>query len=223
MFQHPFELHDCSLVRYATGRSCANLRELLEALRTVSSAVLRHHMMRCALEDHFELYEFPNDLARWCWEALGERQLAEELALIDPYEIGDIERLRSAVVNTIEDRLWVLERVRWCRSGLELHLIESRLISFDTGERFTSLVSLAEALPRISRRSLYYHFHEAHQRQESDDISAWLERCGCDAEVVKALGAIDYYYLNLNQLRRQVLETLCSRMSEPQVVLGGVL
>ena len=26
-------------------------------------------MMRCALEDYFELYEFPNDLARWSWEA----------------------------------------------------------------------------------------------------------------------------------------------------------
>ena len=38
-------------------------------------------MMRCALEDHFELYEFPNDLARWCWDSLGDQELAEELAL----------------------------------------------------------------------------------------------------------------------------------------------
>ena len=42
-------------------------------------------MMRCALEDHFELYEFPNDLARWCWTALGDNVLGEQLGLVDPY------------------------------------------------------------------------------------------------------------------------------------------
>ncbi len=42
-------------------------------------------MMRCALEDHFELYEFPNDLARWCWTALGDHVLGEQLGLVDPY------------------------------------------------------------------------------------------------------------------------------------------
>ncbi len=61
----PFQLWDCSLTRCATGRVCTNLRELFDALRVVPDAVIEHHMYRCALEDHFELYEFPNDLARW--------------------------------------------------------------------------------------------------------------------------------------------------------------
>ncbi len=80
-----FCVMDCSLVRLATGRMCSNLRELLDAVRTVPEAVLEHHMMRCALEDHFELHEFPNDLARWCWTALGDNVLGEQLGLIDPY------------------------------------------------------------------------------------------------------------------------------------------
>ena len=66
----PFCLFECSLVRRATGRVCVNLRDLLDAIYTVPDGVLEHHMMRCALEDHFELHEFPNDLARWCWDAL---------------------------------------------------------------------------------------------------------------------------------------------------------
>ena len=81
----PFRVMDCSLVRCATGRACSNLRELLEAVRNVPDAVLEHHMMHCALEDHFELYEFPNDLARWCWTVLGDNVLGEQLALADPY------------------------------------------------------------------------------------------------------------------------------------------
>jgi hypothetical protein len=79
--EKPFVLLECSLLRQATGLNCTNLRELLEAIRTVPDAVLDYHMMRCALEDHFELYEFPNDLARWCWDALGDHVLAEQLGL----------------------------------------------------------------------------------------------------------------------------------------------
>jgi len=50
----------------------------------VPDAVLEHHMMRCALEDHFELHEFSNDLARWCWTFLGDNVLGEQLGLVDP-------------------------------------------------------------------------------------------------------------------------------------------
>ena len=95
-------------------------------------------MMRCALEDHFELHEFPNDLARWCWTVLGDNVLGEQLGLVDPYRQPSTAALRAALVNVIEDRLWGLDRVPWCRPGLELHLVESRLIAYDTGERIAT-------------------------------------------------------------------------------------
>ena len=219
MADSSFSLFDCSLVRLATGRSCTNLRELLDALRTSPVSVLEHHLLRCPLEDHFELYEFPNDLARWCWDALGERQLAEELALVNPYTAG-VNELRTLLVNKLEDRLWTLDRVPWCRPGFELHLLESRLISFDTGERFATLVSLAQALQGLSRRSLFFHVHEAHARRGVDDFSAWVERTDGPPELIKQIRAIDFYFLNLNQLRRQLLDAFCAQLAEPQVVLG---
>jgi len=218
---HDFVLEDCSLVRCATGRACGNLRELLEAARTVPASVLAHHMMRCALEDHFELYEFPNDLARWCWDSLGDRELAEELALLNPYPFPDVESLRGELVNVVEDHLWALERVPWSRPGLELHLVESRLVAFDTGERFGSLAGLAEALPRMSRRSLFYHVHEAYRRNKVDDFSAWLERNDGPPPLIERMRNIDFYFLNLNQLRHTLLETFCDFIAEPRAVLGG--
>jgi len=110
---------------------------LLDALHAVPDMVLEHHMMRCALDDHFELYEFPNDLARWCWEALGDRMLAEELSLVDPYDQPSLAALRATLVNTIEERHWEMEQLHECRPGLELHLMGSRLVAYDTGERFS--------------------------------------------------------------------------------------
>ena len=221
----PFAVFDCSLSRYATGRSCSNLRDLLDAIRTVPDMVLEHHMMRCALDDHFELYEFPNDLARWCWEALGDRVLAEELSLIDPYQHPSIAELRATLENTVEERLWGREQMNGCRPGLELHLVGSRLVAYDTGERIPTPAALAEALPKLSLRSIFYHVHVAHRRRKepSDDFSAWLESIGADATLVTRLRTIDFYFLNLNQLRHEFIEAFreCYQ-PEPQAVVRTV-
>jgi hypothetical protein len=217
----PFALFDCNLARCAVGKACTNLRELLDVVRTASDATLEHHMMRCALDDHFELYEFPNDLARWCWDGLGDDVLGEQLGLIDPYQSPSPASLRAALVNVVEERLWELDRVPWCRPGLELHLIESRVIAYDTGERFATLAALAEAIPRLPVRSLFYHVHEARRRRagRSDDLSDWLEQYGAAPALVAKLRAVDFYFLNLNQLRNEFIEIFRQHLSEPQPVM----
>ena len=203
-----FRVMDCSLLRSATARSCSNLRELLEALRSAGDAVVEHHMMRCVLEDHFALHEFPNDLARWCWTALGDNVLGEQLGVVDPYRHPSTAALRGTLVNLLEERLWGLERVPWCRPGLELHLVESRLIGYDTGERIHTPAALCEAIERMSPRSLFYHVHDARRRTagRSDDFSPWLEQCGAEPALVARLQRIEFYFLNLSQLRQALVE-----------------
>lgn len=220
----PFCVMDCSLVRCATGRVCSNLRELLEALRTAPDAVLEHHMMRCALENHFELQEFPNDLARWCWTVLGDNVLGEQLGLLDPYRQPSTAALRAALINEVEDRLWGLDHVPWCRPGLELHLIESHLIAYDTGDRIATPAALREAIERMSSRSLFYHVHDARRRTlgASDDFSLWLEGCGAEASLVATLRAIDFYFLNLSQLRQALIEAFRHYVAEAPPVPRAV-
>jgi hypothetical protein len=220
----PFCLLDCSLVRCATGRSCSNLRELLEAIRVVPDAVLEHHMMRCALENHFELHEFPNDLARWCWAVLGDNMLGEQLGLIDPYRLRSTAALRAALANLIEDRLWGSDHLPQCRPGLELHFVESHLIAYDTGDRIFTPASLLETIDRMSSRSLFYHVHDARWRTagQSDDFSLWLEKCGADASLVTALRGIDFYFLNLSQLRQALVEAFKHYVAEAPPVPRAV-
>jgi hypothetical protein len=215
-----FCVMDCSLVRRATGQACSNLRELLAVVRSAPDAVLEHHMMRCVLDDHFELYEFPNDLARWCWTVLRDNFLGEALALVDPYRLTARGALRMALVNVIEDRLWGLDRVPWCHPGLELYLIESRLIAYDTGERIATPAALADAIERMSRRSLFYHVHDARRRTggQSDDFSTWLEQTGAETSLVVTLRAIDFYSLNLSQLRQALLDTFHHYVAEAPAV-----
>jgi hypothetical protein len=185
---------------------CANLHELADALRVVSDGAIEHHMFRCALEDHFELYEFPNDLARWAWDALGDHLLGEQLGLIDPYRHPSTQSVRETLLDVVEERLWGLDRAPWCRPGLELHLVESRLVAYSTGQVFETPVALAEAIGRLPLRSLFFHVHEAHRRTrgQTDDISQWLAAYGADADLVDHLRKIDFYALNLSQLRTAI-------------------
>jgi hypothetical protein len=216
--REPFSVFECSIARRATGRVCTNLRELLEAVRTMPDAVLEHHTIRCALEDHFELHEFPNDLARWCWSTLGDNVLGEQLGLIDPYILISTAALRETIVNLIEERLWHLERVPWCRTGYELYLVESRLIAFDTGERIATPMELLDAIERMTVRSLFYHMHEARRRNagRTDDFSLWLETCEADPAIIARIRAIDFYFLNLKQLRRELAAAFRQHAAEPQ-------
>ncbi|MBI1901119.1 MAG: hypothetical protein HYS13_08420 [Planctomycetia bacterium] len=219
----PFVLFDCGLTRFALGKYCSNLRELLEAMRTVPDPVLEHHLVRCVLDDHFELNEFPNDLARWCWEGLGDQVLAEQLGLLDPYQSGGLAAVRATIVDAVEDRLWTIERVPWCRPGRELHLVQSRVIAYDSDERFTTPAALAEAFPRISLRSLFYHVHEAHWRGDgkSDDFSSWLEVAGAKPEMVRQWRSVDFYFRNLTQLRHEYMAIFRQHLPESQAAVSG--
>jgi hypothetical protein len=217
----PFAVFDCSLARLPIGRSCSNLRELLDAIRTVPDMVIEHHMARCVLTDHFDLYEFPNELARWCWDMLGDHMLAEQLGLIDPYQHESIDSLRAELVNVIEERVWGIDRVPSCPPGLEFHLVGSRLVAYDTGERIPTPTALAEAIPLFSLRSFFYHVHIARRRTagHSDDFSNWLESYGADPALVARLRKIDAHFLNLGQVRDQVIEAFRESLPAPQLVL----
>jgi hypothetical protein len=176
------------------------------------------------LEDHFELHEFPNDLARWCWTVLGDNVLGEQLGLVDPYRQSSTAALRAALLNVIEDRLWSHDHVPWCRPGQELHLVESHLIAYDTGDRILTPAALAEAIERMPSRSLFFHVHDARRRTagQSDDFLLWLEKCGADASLVAMLRQIDFYFLNLSQLRQALIEAFQHYVAEAPPVPRSV-
>jgi len=194
---------------------------LFDALRVVPDAVIEHHVYRCALEDYFELYEFPNDLARWAWDALGDHILGEQLGLIDPYRHPSTQAVRETLLDVIEQRLWGLDRVAWCRPGLDLYLVESRLVAYDSGRRFPTPATLAEAIGRMPLRSLFYHVHEAHRRTggHTDDFSQWLEAYGVEPALVERLRQLDFYALNLSQLRAAIEEVFQTHLAMPPELL----
>ena len=85
----------------------------------------------------------------------------------------------------------------------------------------TTPAALAEAMPHLSLQSLFYHVHEARRRTagRTDDFSDWLEREDADVTLVAKLRAVDFYFLNLNQLRTEFSNIFRQYVFEQQPVM----
>lgn len=77
-----------------------DLREFVEALRKVSINSLYFHIF----ESRLRLHRGINDFSIWLQDNLDERELADKIAALDPYN-HTIEDLRSIIIQLIEKRI----------------------------------------------------------------------------------------------------------------------
>jgi len=77
-----------------------DLREFVEALRKVSLGSLYFHIF----ESRLRLGRGLNDFTIWLKDSLGEEELGEEIARLDPY-IYTLEGLRSSLIQLMEKRI----------------------------------------------------------------------------------------------------------------------
>ena len=77
-----------------------DLREFIEVLRQVSIDSLTYHIFDARLR----LKKGVNDFAIWIEECLGDKDLAEKLAYLDPYNYT-LDGLRSTIIQVIEKRI----------------------------------------------------------------------------------------------------------------------
>ncbi|GEM_PF-93439 len=77
-----------------------DLRELVQVLRKLSLGSLYFHVF----ESRMRLGRSRNDFSIWMAESLGEEQLAEEIAHLDPYQYT-LEELRSQLIRLVEKRV----------------------------------------------------------------------------------------------------------------------
>ncbi|MFH1087279.1 MAG: DUF5752 family protein [Chloroflexota bacterium] len=77
-----------------------DLREFVEALRKISLSALFFHMF----ESRLRLGRGLNDFSIWLKDSLGEAELGDEVAHIDPYT-HTLEGLRSKLIQLIEKRI----------------------------------------------------------------------------------------------------------------------
>ncbi len=198
-----FEFKQCITMVKATGKKARNLRELRDALAAVSGRSIFHHTYQYFLKGH--ILEYTNDFAQWAGESLEERALAEQLSNIDPYDFHDIEELRKALVNVVDDYLRQFPEPRDAMPGDEFFFNETVTIVFPADVRARNLAELLMAIKYIDSSSLYYHFFDARQRLGgTDDFSAWFEGALGKSDLAKRVQTIDPFMHSLEGIRERI-------------------
>lgn len=212
-----FEFVDYDGLVMPTGLHAANLRELLEIIRTVPPDVLHHHLNRAFLWRRLDTSEYPNDFANWAAFRLEDLALAEKLSTLDPFAERDLERARDAIVEIIEEHLDGLPTVPWVRPGSEFHFSCGRYLALPSGRLAWSLADLREELQSISLSSLYFHFHEARLRgpgDDADDFSRWIGGQLDAVPILQRIHTIDFYFLSLTELRERLAAAIDEGLEE---------
>jgi hypothetical protein len=205
----PFYVKDCALITLATGLRAQNLREMRDKIEQCPLPSIEYHFFSSQLRPSFDDPEFHNDFAIWARRSLHDRVLAERLGVLDPLQYRDLESLRVALLDVVEDRLSESEHVPWAVLAQEFIFLRAQTVVFDTGLQAKTPRELARLIPHLSTGSVYYHFVEARRRVPGgvDDFRAWMERINSEiAELRERLAAVDYYFVSLTELRERLAQ-----------------
>jgi hypothetical protein len=207
MNNQSFKIHDCALIAIATGEKAQNLRELRDKLKTIHPGCLFYHFWGGLLNPHFDDPEFQNDFAVWAKHNLHDSKISEQLSLIDPNILENIDDVRGALIEIIEERLSESEHVPWVKTGQEFHFIRSQTVIFDTGVSYNDPKDLLDVIPNISLGSIFFHFIDSRRRtpDKRNDFSVWLAGFGDTyKELIEDLDKIDPYFTTLSDLRHEI-------------------
>ena len=107
------EFHFCSSVSLvlSAGLVARNVEEFVDALERVDTTCLYHHLIEAPLHGD-AARPYRNDFSQWLAGELGETQLADAVAALNPYR-KDLEGLRQDLVQVFRPR-----RVRRMLAGI---------------------------------------------------------------------------------------------------------
>ena len=215
---NPFYFSEYFIMTKPIGRMATNLRELLQAIREVGEGVIHYHLWQSRMTISHPTVEYPNDFAFWAATALQESRLAEKLSAIDPFGYENMEQIREALVDLIEEYLWDLPYTGWVRPGFEFHFSEAATVVLRSDVCARTLPEFCEVLEKVGLDSIFYHFVDARWRSQStrmDDFSNWINTSFELPDLVSAIQGIDISFYSLDEVRRTIID-LCSRHIETQ-------
>ncbi len=220
----PFHFLSRLTLKELTGLRAVTVPQLLHFIKTLPGSVIYHHTHHFLQQHQFLTPEPPNDFAYWVNEVLGEKDLGEQVAVINTVEFSSIRGLREMITTTIEEHLeqHPLLRFRTVKPEEALHFIKAVSIVFPTPYQAEDLKQFAECLEVVAMDSLYYHIFEARLRLERapNDFSVWFESLG-EKKLAQAVSSLDPYTHTMEELRQQILHLVRDRITQKEKGVAG--
>lgn len=205
--KEPFVFIGCVELRQALDRQALDERELMDRLEEVPAGSVFYHTHGYFLRHRPFTTAYGNDFARWVAVEVRDQALAERLAVVDPFEIHDLELLREELVTTIHDHLRRLNTVPRAELGQAFHFQQSHIVEVPLGPGATTLAELREGLASVDASAIYYHMVEARTRlgRHSGDFAEWLRSSLELPTLAEGIERIDCYMTTLERVRARVL------------------
>jgi hypothetical protein len=203
-----FKFKQCSTLLKSTGKKAKSLRELRDLIASVSAGSIFHHTYQYFLKGH--IFEYTNDFSHWVGESLEESALAEQLSNIDPYDFTDIERLREALLRTVDDYLASFPEPREALPRDEFYFNETVTLLFPAGIQARNLAEFLMAIRYVDASSLYYHFYDARLRlgERVNDFSKWFDKELGKKDLAQKILSIDPFMHNLEGIRERIADAV---------------
>lgn len=214
----PFIFHTRLNLSELTGLRARTLKQMVHHLKSVPDSCIYHHTHRFLQQHQYLSPEPPNDFSYWVSNALGERDLAEDLASVDTVQFETIAALREKIIATIETHLESDpdSASKFANKVESFYFIKSVSIIFPTSHVARSLGEFADSLKSVTVDSLYYHIFEARLRlgRGENDFSYWLRTSLGEARLADAIARLDPYTYTLDELRTRIVTMVERRIKE---------
>jgi hypothetical protein len=205
--QIPFRFFGCIELPEILGKRAHDERELMELLEQVPVGSVYYHTHSVFLR-HYQITDaYPNDFANWVASQVRDQALAERLAVVDPFEFGDLEQLREELVSILDEHISNLHPVPRVVFGNPFYFVESHVVEVPLGLEARTLDEFIAHLRTVDESSIYYHSLEARVRQGrmGGDFAAWLgQELGLTALAEEA-SRINPYLGGLERIRTELV------------------
>ena len=191
---------------YLLGVKAKNPEELLEGIRTLPLPSIYYHTHRFLQQHHFLSPEPPNDFAYWLNGILNLRELGESVSAVDVVNCTSLERIREELIGILEGYLGRGGYTISAPEGGEFHFMSCKVFTLPTKYVAHNLAEFADAIRKVSVRSLYFHVYEARMRLKTDenDFTAWFRGIG-ETKLAQSLSRLDPYTMTLEGLRERIV------------------
>ena len=208
---HPFLFVGCVELRQTLDMHALDERELMHRVAEVPADSVFFHTFGYFLRHRPFTTAYGNDFARWAALEIGDRALAERLAVVDPFAFPTVEALREHLVTILQDHLRARGgdlRVEFDRA---FHFQRSHLVEVELGG------SSPAVNPQVGvATAIYLHAVEARARggRRAGDFAEWLRGALELPALAERFERIDPYLTTLERVRGRLLRLVDRALEE---------
>jgi len=203
---HPLRFAGCVELRQTLDVHAHDERELMSRIAEVPADSVYFHTFGYFLRHHPLTTAYGNDFARWAALEIGDRALAERLAVVDPFAFPRLDALRDHLVPILGDHLQQHAVNRRLEFDRAFHFQRSHIVEVPLGLGAATLAEFRAGLARVDESAIYLHTVETRVRaRRVEAFPTWLRDGLGMPELAERFERVDPYLTTLERVRGRLL------------------